>query len=89
MFPGPTKLLFTAVKIGLPSLLNFCTTNVAPNIDSRDSKGQLTPLLYATQLNKTKLVEILVKNGANVSSETLGEKHGLTPLHFASKTSYC
>ncbi len=61
-------------------LLKYCT-----EIDMGGLKDNATALMIACQRGNTKIVEFLVKRGANVNAQTVLDGHGYSPLVLAAE----
>ncbi|XP_046335737.2 transient receptor potential cation channel subfamily A member 1 homolog isoform X1 [Haliotis rufescens] len=64
----------------LEAIINALGKNVEKHVNSQD-ENSLTPLHYAAQYNHPDVVDILLKNKADVNIR--GEEEGVCPAHYA------
>ena len=57
--------------------------NEGADIDLKDSKHSSTPLLYACQNGRTKLVRVLLEKGADINAKS---SNGTMAVHFAAQS---
>lgn len=76
--------LFTACAIGdysfVENLLSFA--KYRSEIINKKNEGGWTPLMYVSYLGDDKLLELLIREQADILAEE--DKHGMTPLILAS-----
>ena len=77
-------VLNLAIKNGIEDLAKILIYKSPSELDHQDKDGK-TPLIYACQHGFHKIVEILLKNGADPSKN---DRHGKTALIHAAKSGH-
>ncbi len=73
--------LDTAIKFKRYDIIQLC---IDKGIDINDSKRKsgITPIMLASCFSDTKIIEILLKNGANINAK---DNHGMSPKDYSRK----
>lgn len=71
--------LHIACHLQLYDIAEFLIQNKI-NINVYDNETEFTPLHHCISVNNKRLIELLIKNGANVNAQDV---YGNTPLHYA------
>jgi len=73
-----------AAKEGFPQICQYLISNQADvNLKNADGK---TPLHLACNIGSTEIIEMLIKNGANINDVTIKDLN--TPSHILAKYGY-